>query len=142
MKLADSSIRFNLAISLHSAIDEARSNIMSINNSDNLSKLKKSIRYFYEKTNIRITYEYILLKDINDDLDSARKLASFCKTSPCKINLIEYNSVDGLHFEKSTINNTRKFMDFLENRNLIVSLRKSKGNDIGAACGQLVNKLN
>ena len=141
MKLADDEVKFNLAISLHSAIDEIRSEIMSINDSVNLQTLKESIRYFYEKTNNRVTYEYILFKDLNDDLDAARRLAAFCRISPCKVNLIEYNTVDGFDFEKSTKENTEGFIEFLEHRNIIVHLRRSKGKDIDAACGQLVNKL-
>ncbi|MBT6808259.1 MAG: 23S rRNA (adenine(2503)-C(2))-methyltransferase RlmN, partial [Flavobacteriales bacterium] len=97
--------------------------------------------YFHEKTNSRITYEYILFKDVNDNLDDARKLASFCKVSPCKVNLIEYNPVEGIDFEKSSNENTEGFISFLEGKNIIVNLRKSKGKDIDAACGQLVNKL-
>jgi 23S rRNA (adenine2503-C2)-methyltransferase len=141
MKLADDEVKFNLAVSLHSAIDEIRSEIMSINDSVNLQTLKESIRYFYEKTNNRVTYEYILFKDLNDDLDAARRLAAFCRISPCKVNLIEYNTVDGFDFEKSTKENTEGFIEFLEHRNIIVHLRKSKGKDVDAACGQLVNKL-
>ena len=140
-KLADDEVKFNLAISLHSAMDEVRSEIMPINHSINLSDLKESVRYFYEKTKTRITYEYILFKDINDDLDSARRLAAFCKISPCKVNLIEYNKVDGLNFKRSTNENTENFIKFLDSRNIIVNLRRSKGKDIDAACGQLVNKL-
>ena len=141
MKLADDEVKFNLAISLHSAIDEIRSDLMPINNSINLKNLKKSIRYFYEKTNNRVTYEYILFRDVNDDLDAARRLAAFCRISPCKVNLIEYNTVDGFDFEKSTKENTEDFIEFLEHRNIIVHLRRSKGKDIDAACGQLVNTL-
>ena len=141
MKLADDEVKFNLAISLHSAIDEIRSDLMPINNAINLQTLKESIRYFYEKTNNRVTYEYILFKGINDNLDDARKLAAFCRISPCKVNLIEYNTVDGFDFEKSTEENTEGFIEFLEHTNIIVHLRKSKGKDIDAACGQLVNKL-
>ena len=141
IQLADDGVKFNLAISLHSAIDEVRSQIMPINNSINLATLRESIKYFHEKTNNRVTYEYILFKGINDDLDAARRLAAFCRISPCKVNLIEYNPVEGLEFEKSTDENTEGFIDFLEHRNIIVHLRKSKGKDIDAACGQLVNKL-
>ena len=141
MKLADDKVKFNLAISLHSAIDEIRSELMPINDSINLDSLKESIRYFYEQTKSRVTYEYILFKGVNDDLDAARRLAAFCKISPCKVNLIEYNSVEGLDFEKSTNENTEGFIKFLDHRNIIVNLRKSKGKDIDAACGQLVNKL-
>ena len=125
-KLADDEVKFNLAISLHSAIDEIRSQIMPINQSINLRDLKESIRYFYEKTKTRVTYEYILFKDVNDDLDSARSLAAFCRISPCKVNLIEYNKVGGLNFKRSTNENTENFIQFLESRNIIVNLRKSK----------------
>jgi len=140
-KLGDDKVKFNLAISLHSAIDKVRSEIMPINNSINLNDLKEAISYFYEKTKNRITYEYILFKNLNDDLDSARSLSNFCKISPCKVNLIEYNKVDGLVFDKSSTKNTEKFIQFLDSKNIIVNLRKSKGKDIDAACGQLVNKL-
>ena len=141
IKLADDQVRFNLAVSLHSAIDEVRSDLMPLNDSINLTTLRDAIRYFHEKTNSRITYEYILFKDVNDNLDDARKLASFCKVSPCKVNLIEYNPVEGINFEKSSNENTEGFISFLEGKNIIVNLRKSKGKDIDAACGQLVNKL-
>lgn len=141
-KLADDNVKFNLAISLHSAKDKVRSEIMPINNSINLNDLKDAVSYFYEKTKNRVTYEYILFKNLNDDLDSARILSNFCKISPCKVNLIEYNKVDDLVFDKSTSKNTEKFIQFLISKNIIVNLRKSKGKDIDAACGQLVNKLN
>ena len=107
-KLSDDEVKFNLAISLI-AIDKIRSEIMPINHSINLRDLKESVRYFYEKTKTRVTYEYILFKDVNDNLDSARRLADFCKISPCKVNLIEYNKVDGLNFKKSTERKHRKF---------------------------------
>ena len=103
--------------------------------------MPESIRYFYDKTGSRITYEYILFKDLNDSIEDAKKLLQFAKTSPCKINLIEYNDVDYLPYEKSTNKTTENFIKYLEERNMIVNLRKSKGKDIAAACGQLVNKL-
>ena len=139
-KLADDNIKFNLAISLHSGIDDSRSQIMSINKSNNLLSLKESILYFYQKTSIRITYEYILLKGINDNLAHAKKLADLCKLSPCKVNLIEYNPIDRSDYKSSNHNTTRKFIEFLEEKNIIVNLRRSRGKDIDAACGQLVNK--
>jgi len=140
-KLADDEVRFNLAISLHSSDDVKREEIMPINKSINLEELKESIKYFFEKTGIRITYEYILFKDINDSLDDAHELVKFCKSTPCKVNLIEYNSVDNIPFEKASNNKTEKFINFLNKKNVIVNLRRSKGKDINAACGQLVNKL-
>ena len=140
-KLADDDVRFNLAISLHTSDDKKREEIMPINKSINLEELKESIKYFFEKTGTRITYEYILFKDINDSLDDAHELVKFCKSTPCKVNLIEYNSVDNIPFQKASNNKTEKFINFLNEKNVIVNLRKSKGNDINAACGQLVNKL-
>ena len=140
-KLADDDVRFNLAISLHSSDDVKREEIMPINKSINLEELKESIKYFFEKTGTRITYEYILFKDINDSLDDAYELVKFCKSTPCKVNLIEYNSVDNIPFQKASNNKTEKFINFLNEKNVIVNLRRSKGKDINAACGQLVNKL-
>ena len=140
-KLADDEVRFNLAISLHSSDDKKREEIMPINKSINLEELKESIKYFFEKTGTRITYEYILFKDINDSLDDAHELVKFCKSTPCKVNLIEDNSVDNIPFEKASNNKTEKFINFLNEKNVIVNLRRSKGKDINAACGQLVNKL-
>ena len=140
-KLADDDVRFNLAISLHTSDDKKREEIMPINKSINLEELKESIKYFFEKTGTRITYEYILFKDINDSLDDAHELVKFCKSTPCKVNLIEYNSVDNIPFQKASNNKTEKFINFLNEKNVIVNLRKSKGKDINAAGGQLVNKL-
>lgn len=140
-KLADDDVRFNLAISLHTSDDKKREEIMPINKSINLEELKESIKYFFEKTGTRITYEYILFKEINDSLDDAHELVKFCQSTPCKVNLIEYNSVDNIPFQKASNNKTEKFINFLNEKNVIVNLRRSKGKDINAACGQLVNKL-
>ena len=97
--------------------------------------------YFQNKTGTRITYEYILFKNINDSAEDAKELIEFIKGTFVKINLIEYNNVDGLSYEKSSNSQTNKFISLLENEKIIVNLRKSKGKDIAAACGQLVNKL-
>ena len=140
-KLGDDGARFNLAISLHSATDSKRDILMPINQKINLEELRESVRYFYDKTASRVTYEYILFKDLNDSIEDAQKLVQFTKASPCKINLIEYNTVDDLPYEKSSNRVTENFMKYLEERNILVTLRKSKGKDINAACGQLVNKL-
>ena len=139
-KLGDDMVKFNLAISLHSAEDSKRSNLMPINNNINLDQLKEAIEYFYKKTRTRITYEYILLRNINDSINDAKKLLDFIKISPCKINLIEYNTVSDFEFKKSTSKKTDLFINFLEKHNVIVNLRKSKGKDINAACGQLANQ--
>jgi 23S rRNA (adenine2503-C2)-methyltransferase len=140
-KLADDKIKFNLAISLHTANDDKRNTIMPINKSIDLIELRDSIKYFYDKTGIRITYEYILFNEVNDAIDDAKELIKFCKISPCKVNLIEYNPIENIPFTKSTNKKTVEFMNFLNEKNIIVNLRKSKGKDINAACGQLVNKL-
>ena len=140
-KLGDDMVKFNLAISLHSANDEKRSSLMILNDSVPLQELRDAIRYFYDKTDSRITYEYILFKEVNDSVEDAKELVKFCKVSPCKINLIQYNKVDGMDYEKSSNKNTETFISYLEEKHLIVNLRKSKGKDINAACGQLVNKL-
>jgi len=140
ISLADDKIRFNLSISLHSADNKKRSEIMPINKKYDLETLSAAIRYFYEKTGQRITYEYLLLKDVNDDIKDAEKLSQFTKISPCKINLIEYNPGDSDIYLPSDNKKTEDFMDFLKSKNLIVTLRKSKGQDINAACGQLANK--
>ena len=140
-KLGDDMVKFNLAISIHSANDEKRSSLMILNDSVPLQELRDAIRYFYDKTDSRITYEYILFKEVNDSVEDAKELARFCKVSPCKINLIQYNKVDGMDYEKSSNKNTETFISYLEEKHLIVNLRKSNGKDINAACGQLVNKL-
>ena len=141
-KLADDNVSVNIAVSLHSAIDNKRNNLMPINEKINLLDLKNSINYYYQKTKKRITYEYILFENINDSIFDAKKLAEFAKISPCKINIIEYNNVEDTGFKKTNNKNTILFIKFLEERNLIVNLRRSKGGDIDAACGQLINKLN
>ena len=140
-KLGDDKVRFNLAISLHTASDSKRNELMPLNEKINLNDLREAIRYYYDKTGNRITYEYILFKNINDSPEDASKLAQFAKVSPCKINLIEYNPIDVSAYEKSSNKTTNKFIQYIEERNIIVNLRKSKGKDIDAACGQLINKL-
>jgi len=140
-KLADDNVKFNLAISLHAASDEKRDSLMPINKRINIEILSDAINYFYEKTGTRITYEYILFNGINDSIDDARKLVALAKDTPCKINLIEYNTIDGIDYEKSSKKTTENFISYLEDKKIIVNLRKSKGDDIAAACGQLVNKL-
>ena len=140
-KLGDDEVKFNLAISLHTASDSKLDILMALNKKVNLADLRKSISYFYDKTGSRVTYEYILFKDLNDNIEDAQKLVQFAKVSPCKINLIEYNKVDGMEYEKASNKSTENFISYLEEKNIIVNLRKSKGKDIAAACGQLVNKL-
>ena len=139
-KLADDDVKFNLAVSLHSANQETRNRIMPINKSNDLSELATALKYFYNKTQSRITFEYLLLGGVTDSLNDAKELAEFCKIVPCKINLIDFNLVEGKSYRKSTEKNTNIFIEYLESKNLIVNFRRSRGKDIDAACGQLVNK--
>ena len=137
-RLADDRPKFNLAVSLHSAVPETRTSIMPVNKSNPLDKLTEALKYFHNKTGKRITFEYLMLRDINDSIKDAQALAEFCKNFPSKINLIEFNETPGSQFRRSTPENTEAFKNFLEKRNLIVTIRRSKGQDIAAACGQLV----
>lgn len=139
-KLGDDDVKFNLALSLHAANDEKRNKIMEINESNNLNILADSLKYFYEKTNTRVTFEYIIFDGFNDEIEDARELAEFCKNVPCKINIIEYNPIDGENFKQAKPEKVEAFAAFLEDRNLIVNIRRSRGKDIDAACGQLANK--
>lgn len=139
-KLGDDEVKFNLALSLHAANDEKRNRIMPINEQNNLEALKEALQYFYEKTGTRVTYEYIIFKDFNDSLQDAKELAEFCKTVPCKINIIEYNPIDDAEFQQADTAKVNAFAAFLESRNLVVNIRRSRGKDIDAACGQLANK--
>jgi len=140
-KLADDEVRFNLALSLHAANEEKRNYIMPINETNNLASLATEMRYFYDKTGTRPTLEYIIFKDFNDGLSDARELAQFCKKFPTKINIIEYNPIDDGEFRKAETVKTEAFKKLLEDKNLIVNIRRSRGKDIDAACGQLANKL-
>lgn len=139
-KLGDDEVKFNLALSLHAANDEKRSKIMEINKDNSLQELSDALKYFYDKTGSRITFEYILFKDFNDSLKDAAELAEFSKVVPVKINLIEYNDVEGVPYTKANYERTDAFCKFLEDRNMIVNIRHSRGKDIDAACGQLANK--
>ncbi|MCK5822689.1 MAG: 23S rRNA (adenine(2503)-C(2))-methyltransferase RlmN, partial [Bacteroidales bacterium] len=116
-KLADDNVRFNLAVSLHSANNEKRSRLMPINETNPLSELAQALKYFHEKTQSRITFEYLLIKDINDGMNDAKELAVFCKNVPCKINIIEYNPIDSNSFKKSTKEKTDAFANYLESKN-------------------------
>ncbi len=139
-KLGDDQVKFNLALSLHAANDEKRSKIMEINESNNLETLAEALRYFHEKTGSRVTFEYIIFKNFNDGIEDAAELAKFCKNVPCKINIIEYNPIDDGEFQQADPEKVDRFARFLEERNLVVNVRRSRGKDIDAACGQLANK--
>ena len=139
-RLADDNVRFNLAISLHSAVNTTRDKIMPINKAYPLTELAEAIRYFVDKTGTRPTFEYLLLKGVNDSLDDAKALALFCRQFPVKINIIEYNEVDNAPYRHSPDASRDQFVRYLENKNIVVNIRRSKGKDIDAACGQLANK--
>lgn len=139
-KLGDDQVKFNLALSLHAANDEKRSKIMEINESNNLDSLKDALTYFYDKTGTRVTFEYIIFKDFNDSIDDARELVAFSRCVPCKINIIEYNPIDDAEFDRADPKKTDEFANYLESKGLVVNIRRSRGKDIDAACGQLANK--
>ena len=140
-KLGDDLVKFNLAISLHAANDSKRNEIMPINEQNSLSSLSEAVKYFYDKTGTRLTYEYIIFKNFNDEIEDAVELYRFASITPCKINIIEYNPIDGGEFQQADRKKVDAFVEFLESKNMIVNVRRSRGKDIDAACGQLANKL-
>ena len=139
-KMADDKVKFNLAVSLHSAIDEIRTQIMPFSKTFPLDDLKESLRYWYKKTKQRVTYEYIVWKDINDKKEDINALIAFCKVIPCKVNLIEYNPIDDGKFQQASKQAINNYISNLEMHDIIVNVRRSRGKDIDAACGQLANK--
>ena len=139
-RMADENVKFNLAVSLHSAIDEVRSKMMPVNESSNLDDLMESLQYWHNKTGNRTTFEYIVWKDINDNQDAIDALVAYCKRVPAKVNLIEYNPIDDGEFQQADPKMTDKYVFELERNNIIVNVRRSRGKDIDAACGQLANK--
>tara|TARA_B100001758_G_C18393212_1_gene604249 strand:+ start:954 stop:1994 length:1041 start_codon:yes stop_codon:yes gene_type:complete len=140
-KLADEDLKINLAVSLHSANNFKRSEIMDINSINDLDNLKDALIYFFDKTKTKITYEYVMLKDFNDTKKDALDLVKFSKIVPSKVNLIEFNSVEKSNFQKSTNETTKEFISILKKENIIVNLRRSRGEDVNAACGQLANSI-
>jgi 23S rRNA (adenine2503-C2)-methyltransferase len=139
-KMADDEVKFNLAVSLHSAINETRSSIMPINDTNPLEELADALRYWYQKTKSKVTYEYVVWKGINDTEEHARALLKFAKVVPSKVNLIEYNPIDDGEFQQAPDEVLNMYMDILEKNGITTRIRKSRGKDIDAACGQLANK--
>lgn len=139
-KLADDGVRFNLALSLHAADDSKRNEIMPINEQNNLEVLMDSLTYFHQNTNNKISYEYITFQDFNDSIEDAKNLVRLCKKFPVKVNIIEYNPIDGAAFKKSTEHRIDDFARYLNDNRVTVTVRRSRGKDIDAACGQLANK--
>lgn len=139
-RLADDRVKFRLALSLHAANDSKRNQIMPINESNSLDSIIKALAYFHSMTRNRITFEYIAFRDFNDSMQDARELLAICKQIPAKVNIIEYNPTgDGL-FQKSEQNTIDKFASFLMKNGVQTTVRRSRGKDIDAACGQLANK--
>ena len=139
-KLADDEVKFKLAVSLHSAIDEIRSRIMPFSANFPLSELRESLEYWYSKTKSKITYEYVVWKGINDNKESVDALVKFCKYVPCKVNLIEYNPIDDGEFQQASDESINAYINALTANDIVAKVRRSRGKDIDAACGQLANK--
>lgn len=139
-KLADDQVKFNLAVSLHSANNKKRSEFMPVNQRNSLDDLRDALVYFNEKTGQRITFEYLLMDGINDSLKDAQEFAEYCKSFPVKINIIEYNATSDKRFNKSSNETFNQFVTFLKGKNLVVNVRRSRGQDIDAACGQLAGR--
>lgn len=140
-KLGDDKVRFNLALSLHAATDKKRDSIMPINETNSIDVLIEALNHFYNETKNDITLEYILLKDVNDSLKDAEELVKIYRKIPTHlINVIEYNSIDGASFVKPDEDATKAFTDVLVKHRVNVRVRRSRGKDIDAACGQLANK--
>jgi 23S rRNA (adenine2503-C2)-methyltransferase len=140
-QLGKDKVRFNLALSLHSAVNEKRNQIIPYNLRNTLDDLIEAVKFFHQQTNTRITLEYVMLRGFNDTMADARALAEFCKNFPVKINLIQYNPVENAPYEDSGEERTLAFKEFLDRKNLVVNIRRSRGKDIDAACGQLANKI-
>jgi 23S rRNA (adenine2503-C2)-methyltransferase len=139
-RMADEQVKFNLAVSLHSAIDEVRSAMMPVNISNNLDELMDALQYWHQKTGNRITFEYVVWKNINDKPKDIKALVDYCKKVPAKVNLIEYNPIDDGEFEQASPIVIDQYVSELEHNGVIVNIRRSRGKDIDAACGQLANK--
>ncbi|MBX2932174.1 MAG: 23S rRNA (adenine(2503)-C(2))-methyltransferase RlmN [Chitinophagaceae bacterium] len=140
-KLGDDKVRFKLALSLHAANDKKRSEIMPINESNNIKALTEALNYFYQQTGNEITFEYILFKNFNDTQKDADELVKLYRQIPIDlVNIIEYNPIDKAPFQKPDEAVTENFMKYLESKKVNARLRRSRGKDIDAACGQLANK--
>jgi 23S rRNA (adenine2503-C2)-methyltransferase len=139
-KMADDEVKFKLAVSLHSAIEDIRNHIMPFTKSFPLPELREALEYWYRKTKSKITYEYVVWKGINDNKESIDALVKFCKHVPCKVNLIEYNPIDDGEFQQASAESINAYIKALDANGIIAKVRHSRGKDIDAACGQLANK--
>ncbi len=139
-KMADDEVKFKLAVSLHSAIDEVRARIMPFSKNFPLADLREALEYWYRKTRSKVSYEYVVWKGINDNKAAVEALVKFCKYVPCKVNLIEYNPIDDGEFQQASEEAINAYIKGLESIGVVVKVRRSRGKDIDAACGQLANK--
>lgn len=139
-KLGDDQVKFNLALSLHAADDRKRNEIMPINEQNSLKALAEALKYYFIKTKNPVTYEYILFDNFNDGLEDAAELAKFCKHLPCKVNIIEYNPISFAAFQNAEEDKTEAFANYLRKQGVVTNIRRSRGKDIDAACGQLAIK--
>ena len=139
-KLGDDHVKFNLALSLHAANDAKRNEIMPINEQNSLKSLAAALKYYFGKTKNPVTYEYIIFDGFNDGIEDAMELAKFCKHLPCKVNIIEYNPISFASFENAREDKTEAFAACLRRQGVITNIRRSRGKDIDAACGQLAVK--
>lgn len=139
-KLGDDQVRFNLALSLHAADDKKRNEIMPINEQNSLTALAEALKYYYAKTKNPVTYEYIVFNGFNDELSDAADLAKFCRHIPCKVNIIEYNPISFADFTNAQEDKIDQFAAFLKREGITTNIRRSRGKDIDAACGQLAIK--
>ena len=139
-KLADENLQCTLSISLHSSSNEKRSEMMPINNTYNIEELMKACKYYIEKTNKRISFEYALAKENNDNLEDAKALVKLLKGMICHVNLIPINKIEDGKYSKSTNENIMKFRDYLNEKGIVATIRRELGSDIDAACGQLRKK--
>ncbi|RYZ94041.1 MAG: 23S rRNA (adenine(2503)-C(2))-methyltransferase RlmN, partial [Sphingobacteriaceae bacterium] len=141
-KLGDDQVRFNLALSLHAANDVKRNEMMPINEQNSLKALAEALKYYYAKTKNAVTYEYIIFDGVNDTIQDAIELVQFCKHLPCKVNIIEYNPIAFASYINAGEDKVEAFADHLRKNGIITNLRRSRGKDIDAACGQLAIKEN
>ena len=139
-KMADDEVKFNLAVSLHSAIQETREKIMPFSKNFPLSALLSSLQYWYDATQKIITFEYIVWNGVNDNPEEARALVNFCRKVPSKVNLIEYNPIGDDDFEQASNEAMEMYQKKLNAAQITNTIRLSRGKDIDAACGQLANK--
>ena len=139
-KMADDNVKFNLAISLHTALEKTRNNVMPFSKSFPIKELVDSLEYWYKKIKRKITFEYLIWKEINDDFEHINALVSVCKRIPSKVNIIEYNDTDNSIFRNADDKWINNYVTTLKENRIPVSVRRSRGKDIDAACGQLANK--